>query len=524
MVTVDDLAQALGGLARLVVPPARAGMLVTGIAAWEPGRRYPDGTVLLGVGVAGRPLFEEQCLGVILRDPENEETALAWQLSARERGIGLVLVDLSASWTSVIVAITDLPRAADETAERLPSMGDIPIGDLFALADAFAGMVGGPIIIEDADFRVLAYSTFSGSIDEGRTIAILGRQIPAMWRSFLERSGNLERLRTTDAVVDLDSGPSLAHRRLITAVRSQGYVLGILWAAEGDSPLPPQASASLSRAAQIAVPHLQRHREGRWAERARRGDLVRSLLDGRGQLHRQALELGLPRDASLAVLAFAPISEDTLPAEEWERITDHVAVSFEAFRWHAAVARLGEFVLAIVVVPDARAEGGALRLGSDIVSRSHPALRDAGLCGAVSTVGAGLVRLKQRRLEAQDATLYVRSRPGPERFVSFEAVQPHVVLQELRQSWIGREDLRLPGLARLEAADELRQRDYIATLRVYLRCGGQLAVAARQLGIHATTLRYRLDRMTVISGLDLLDPDVRLLCQMLIDPPYGPSR
>jgi PucR C-terminal helix-turn-helix domain len=506
------------------VPPVRPGTVVTGVAAWEPGRSYPDGTVLFGVGVAAQPLLEQQCLGVILRDPKNPDIALAWQLAARQQGIALLLLELSASWTSVIAAITDLPPAADEASEGSTSMGDIPTGDLFALADAFAGMVGGPIIIEDADFRVLAYSTFSGSVDEGRTKAILGRQIPAMWRSFLEQSGNLERLRTTDAVVDLVSGPSLAHRRLITAVRSQGYVLGILWAAEGDSPLPPQASASLSRAAQIAVPHLQRHREGRWAERARRGDLVRSLLDGRGPLHRHALELGLPRDASLAVLAFAPISEDPLPADEWERITDHVAVSFEVFRWQAAVARLGEFVLAIVVVPDARAAGGALRLGSDIVSRSHPALHDAGLCGAVSTVGAGLVRLKQRRLEAQDATQYVRSRPGPDRFVAFEAVQPHVVLQELRQSLVGREDLRLPGLARLGAEDEVRQRDYIATLRVYLRCGGQPAVAARQLGIHATTLRYRLDRMTFISGLDLLDPDVRLLCQMLIDPPYGPQR
>jgi DNA-binding PucR family transcriptional regulator len=37
-------------------------------------------------------------------------------------------------------------------------------------------------------------------------------------------------------------------------------------------------------------------------------------------------------------------------------------------------------------------------------------------------------------------------------------------------------------------------------------------------------MRYRLGRITEISGLDLTDPEVRLVCQLLIDIPFGPNR
>jgi DNA-binding PucR family transcriptional regulator len=40
--------------------------------------------------------------------------------------------------------------------------------------------------------------------------------------------------------------------------------------------------------------------------------------------------------------------------------------------------------------------------------------------------------------------------------------------------------------------------------------GGQLTTVATELGIHVTTVRYRLHRAAELTGLDLTDPDVRL--------------
>jgi hypothetical protein len=521
--TIEDLMRTLSDHGRMVVPAGVPGTVISGVVPWEPSRSYPPGVALLGMGVAAQPLFEQGCVAVVLRDPGADDTRSAWQREARQRGVALLLLDADASWPSVLSAVAELTVTADTSPANGDAFGQIPPGDLFALADAFAGMVGGPVIIEDADFRVLSYSSFIGPMDQGRNIAILGRHIPPEWRSYLEESGSLERLRKSDDVVDLASGPWQAHRRLITAVRASGQVLGIIWAAEGDQPLPAHAAAALGRAARLAVPHLRRYQDERQAERTVRGGLVRSLLDGRGLLHRHATELGLPRDATLAVLAFAPMSEHVLSDDIWDRITDHVALSCEAFRWHAAVARVGEFVFAVLALPDDHPPDGALRLGRDIVGRSVPALRDT-LCGAMSTTGPELARIRQRRLEAQDAVGIVRSGRCAEPFVTYQAVQPQIILRELGQTLIQREDLRLPGLTRLTEEDVQRRSEFVATLRAYLRCGGQAAAAARELGIHVTTMRYRLGRITEVSGLDLRDPEVRLVCQLLIDMPFAPHR
>lgn len=61
--------------------------------------------------------------------------------------------------------------------------------DLFALADALAAMVGGPVVIDDPYLRVLAYSAVDGSVDHVRRGSILGRGLPEVWRSRLEDLG-----------------------------------------------------------------------------------------------------------------------------------------------------------------------------------------------------------------------------------------------------------------------------------------------------------------------------------------------
>jgi Regulator of polyketide synthase expression len=55
----------------------------------------------------------------------------------------------------------------------------------------------------------------------------------------------------------------------------------------------------------------------------------------------------------------------------------------------------------------------------------------------------------------------------------------------------------------------LRKGNLVATLRAYLETGEQQQ-AAQRLRVHPNTLRYRLDRIREISGVDLEDPETRL--------------
>jgi PucR C-terminal helix-turn-helix domain len=546
MAAVADLVRRLG--AGLVPATGESALAeeFTSVTLWEHGATGdgPPRALYLAPGAQDAAHGDvlgavRRCSGaaLVVREPQAPRERAAWVEAARRHRVPLLFLRAGAPWITTVGAATDLvadgaapgpggtwpgtdgPDTDGPDTDGPDTASDVPVGDLFALADSFADRTGGPVIIEDSNFRVLAYSSFTGAMDRGRDTAILGRRTPPEWLEYLETTGSLERLRATADVVDLGSGPGQAHRRLITSVRSENQLLGILWVAEGERPLPDGASEALREAAALAVPHLLRHQEGHKAERLWRGGLVRSLLDGRGQLHRLADELGLPRHAALAVLAFAPADADALPDEIWDRITDHVSLACEVYRWQAAVSRVGRTVFAVLAVPERGADEGLARLGLEIVNRSVPVLRGH-LLGAASTVRPGLGRLNQRRAEAEDALNVLREGGGGgARFVRHDEVRAQVILGEVRQILAQRPELRLAGLQALAEEDRRRGTGNTGTLKAYLEGGGNAGEAARDIGVHVTTLRYRLGRIREITGLDLDDPAVRLVCELLLSGP-----
>jgi DNA-binding PucR family transcriptional regulator len=64
-------------------------------------------------------------------------------------------------------------------------------------------------------------------------------------------------------------------------------------------------------------------------------------------------------------------------------------------------------------------------------------------------------------------------------------------------------------LAPLVRYDEQYQTDLVATLATYLGNDGNLAATAGQLFTHRHTVRYRLDRIAELSGLDIARTDDR---------------
>src|SRR5215213_4096263 len=77
--------------------------------------------------------------------------------------------------------------------------------DLYDLCDLFAGMFGGPVVVEDRDFQVIAYSRRGGPGDKYRRQTILDRQTPHEWIEGLVRNGLLKHLRTTSSPIRLEA-------------------------------------------------------------------------------------------------------------------------------------------------------------------------------------------------------------------------------------------------------------------------------------------------------------------------------
>ncbi len=371
--------------------------------------------------------------------------------------------------------------------------------DLFSLANAIAAHVGGAVAIEDARRRVLAYSSLPDQpIDEARQRGILGRQVPD-----LPPNDDLYRtLQRSPGVIRCPMGDGLMPRMAV-AVRSGAELLGSIWVVES-SPLGREAEQALLDASRLAALHLLRLRAGNEVERRARGELLRGLLDGRSSPDLVATRLGVDATAPVTVLAFglqeAPEAEEI----EAEAVADLLQVQCAALSPHAGVVVQSRVLYA--VVPGTAARPRLLQLASSVVDRSRTA-RKVVLAGAVGATVAGVGELLRSRADA-DAVLRL-VRPGE--VAAVEQLLPQVVLLDLRQHLASQPHLWLPELCALLDHDAEYATPYAETVRAYLAANADVPAAAEAVNVHANTFRYRLRRVRELFGLDLEDPDVRLV-------------
>lgn len=388
---------------------------------------------------------------------------------------------------------------------------------LTALAAAVAEYTGGSITIEDTRFRVLAHSATGPEADGLRRSTILGGRVP-QWRvAELRRSGMLRVLWTSRDVIhraeDAD-GPE----RLIIAVRSGPEVLGSIWAAGDGRTLSPHAADALRLAAEVAAPLLVRHRLRESGAARRRELALRGLLYGDGDARTHAWSLGFSPDGACAVVV---AERDGAAPGVGDRTLDVLALHAVSYRPSVRVLRDGDRLLALLPV-EAGQERDALGLARELATLA-PSLPG----GVPVLAGAGPVVPTALRVRAscEEAALIVRvlrgraardAAAGPARYADAAGVGASLdvvrVLDAVRPVWeAGSGPVHDLVRADLAAGGEL-----VRSLAAYLDASGDVARAAGRLVVHPNTLRYRLRRARERFGVDLDDPDTRLLITLAV--------
>ncbi|TCO65765.1 PucR family transcriptional regulator [Actinocrispum wychmicini] len=496
MTTVRGLVDRVGPtLLRTVLPGDRP---VTDVVIAEGGRRthVAEGDLVLGVAVTtpakAAELVErtEGASAVLLKPPLAASPGVL--SAARANGTAVVEVHNGAAWAQLVWLLrTVLDAAADDESGAEP--GAAGLGDLFRLADAAAAVVDAPVTIEDANSRVLAYSARQDRTDPARISTIMGRRVPddvlARFRSrgvFRE----LSRGRTTIFVPAQQDGTL---PRLIVPIRMGGELLGSMWAVV-PGPVADERAAAFADTAPVVALHLLRRRALADAERRRSAELVRTMLQGKGSVRLAAAELDL-EDEPHRVVAIDVDSGDVLGAEGlrlalWERITAGVGRRLAVTELHGVL---------YAIVPD--------RAG-------WPALRDALWSESQALVGVGapaeVVDLTESRAQAEEALGLVRARliDGP--VAVHDESWPVVALHRAAVATVPTGAADLGPIPLLRAHDEQVGTCYVDTLYEWLRHPGDPKAAARELRIHANTLRYRITKLVELTGLNLDDPDTRL--------------
>ncbi|MEU9241686.1 helix-turn-helix domain-containing protein [Streptomyces sp. NPDC048385] len=472
--------------------------------------------LLLGVGVDVKDLAT---LDAALRTAADNACALALKCDVpadpdlvdhiRDTGVPVLAVPPQMPWTRVQRLATSILAA--RATEPEPG-GGAPGGDLFSLANAVAGIVGGAVAIMDTQQVLVAYSNLPDQpIDETRRRGILGRRVPdEALADHLSRE-----VWVSDGVVRRHRAEDLP--RLAVVIRAGEDVLGSLWVAFPDEAAIPDCGPTLQEAARTAALHMLALRRQVDAEQESRDRALRAALEARpGQ---GAPSAGVRLTAVLVVLAEAvrerkggEAGDPGVAARAHAallRMLDLAVLDSRSLGYEPAAALLGDRIYLLLPAGGSGTVPTSVLLGH-LLDRARRSLHRP--FTAVSSPAAGTrSTLLTARRDIDAALDHLRehdARPGAYRT---EDLRPELVLRRLVGAVRGDAELRTGIAERLRAYDTEHDTVYTATLLTYLRHFGDVAAASRELHIHQNTLRLRLRRAEELFGVSLGDPTRRLL-------------
>jgi hypothetical protein len=478
----------------------------------------PPAALLFAVGVdmkglEARMLLEEAraqgATAVVFRERGINPAELIDQ--ATNLGVTVLCMPAAAAWSSLFAEVrAALVIAVGE--EVTTDTISTPIGDLFALADAIAALVGGPVTIEDPHSVVLAYSTTSDPIDEPRRQTILGRHSPAAWSKRLREAGVFRRLWAGEIVHYEAPDIEGFAPRLAIAVRAGAEILGSIWVARAATPFGPEAEIALRKSARVAALHLLHQRAAADVARVVRGEHLRSLLEGRGAVEPLAAELDLEPRSTYLVLAFALSADDEEALAAARGVAAAVIpLHFELLRRCAASVAIGDVVY--LLLPDEpELPAPALRTAAEEVVERLEHLTQVEV-RAVIGARADLDTTCEARRSVDMALRVLESLPHIKVAETAE-LRNQMLLLEIGEVLTRQPQLLDRKVDVLAEHDTCKGTEYVRTLRAYFDAFGDVALAADCLSVHPNTFRYRLHRIRELAGLDLEDPDERLAVEL----------
>lgn len=507
--TLGDLVDVVGSQSlRLHTAPAGPATPVIEVLLHDAQVPLPHapGALLLAVGVpaaAAGPLVRAAAdagmAGVVVRGADGPVG------EAEACGVALLTVDEEAAWHHVHLM---LASAIDG---RSTHGGGV--GDLFALADAIAAATGGATAVEDPRGRILAYSTVPGQpVDEDRRQGILGLQVPGS----LDNADQVRLVFASEKPVRLPPLKAGVLPRLATAVRAGGEALGSVWVVD-DGTLAPDAEQTVAQGASTAALLLLRTRAAQELARHQNTDLLRRLLDGSADASTAAHRLGLD---AVRVAAFVLDSGASVPDAERTslRLLDVVRLQCEARYGRHACVLLDGVVYALLPAPGepggahapqerATGERRHRQLAEDIVRRAGQSLR-VPVRAALGAVVPDLGGVADSRA---DADLVLRLLCDALPVATVDEVRPRVTLLRLSEVMRGQREFEAGAWRRVLAADVEHGTDYARTLVSWFDASCDVASAAKALSVHPNTCRYRLKQAGRQLGIDLENPDERLV-------------
>lgn len=457
-----------------------------------------------------RELAEVGVAGVVLAVPTYFD---AFPENMVEAGMELELPLIEIPWEVPFVGLTEaLHRIilneqyqVIEASERIHSSltrAAVSFRGLNDLADTLGELLGRSVVIETADGSVLSYYKQNDE-DSIRAITIAtGRSAPA-FDEYIKTLG-------LDSIIGKASGPLRVPgtlddeiaARVVCPVHLLDEHVGYVWIIEGKTPLSELDLRAAEHAATVAALHLSHQRDLLRTEHRLGATLLDALLELEGEpssglierAHLMGIKGNQPWRLVQITLPFPlPLTEADL------RDRDQIAV-----RWQNRLLDDGNPTLVTTHLQNIIAltsdKANVQRLAQEEGLTRHRVLV-SGPGQHMGEVRARYLDLKAMQPHVGETGVYAHEELLIPRVLSGDRAAAREFVTQM-----------LGGLERIRGGDTLRE-----TLGVVSEQGFNLKASAQYLGIHISTLRYRIERIEDLLGHDINNPKTRFLLQLCFE-------
>ncbi len=433
---------------------------------------------------------------VVVKRREFDASALV--TAASTRGITVLAAADEIPWQQLDALILSVMGSQGIEAASATGAG----GELFALANAVASVIGGSVSIEGIDRRLLAYSSVPNQrIDDLRQRGILDRRVPDMERNLSQYRQVLD----APGVVRFPEAPDEFARSAI-AVRAGSRPLGTIWAIEELGVTAGDGERVLRDAARLAALHMLRGRSPSVTELEIKEAALKAALEGSLAPAEVSYRLALAGGATLALLGFAAAPNLAGAAPLITHVGSALSRYVGAFRPDAAIATTSRAVY--VLLPS-----GGLSEATLLANGALNAIRqvfDDGMRAAIAQPSLDAADLPEMRKEVDDILRVITQQPNLPAIATLGDVHTRVLLSHISDELGRNPRLKHPGVNAMIDHDSQHRTGYASSITAWLDAAGDIALAAESLHIHPNTLRYRLRRIAEKFALTLENPDERL--------------
>lgn len=375
--------------------------------------------------------------------------------------------------------------------------------DIDELADVIGELLQNPITIEDADHKLIAYSSHGESTDQARWSTIMGRRVPEKVLTRLWKDGVFQALLTQDDPVHVPAKDEVGlGKRVAIAIRRNNDVLGYIWAQEVNRPITPGDDEILRQAARAAVSRLMQRQGKRKAEEQRRKEFLWELLLGN-------------HTTEIAIRQKADSLQIQLPASYLICIVEASGARLDQYLYPLMLRDKlywvvdGAQIILLIGLTEVRREPDdvLIRKVEQFLTDSLEKL-EAHVSEGQVIAGYGLgyksytdiVKSYREALHAVKVKkLFPRETDG---IHGYHELGIYRYLLQVKQ-WEEEQGYRNERIEKLRRYDRDNQTAMLETLETFLDAAGKVNVTAQRLHVHINTLSYRLRRVEEIVRVDL---------------------